>query len=163
MGVQAGYASVETSHGTHTGVVYGIGGRLHFYIGDHLRVGAGGAAIKLTYASQVGNDSHVDIGYGGAIVEAFWTIRRVRLSVGALAGGGVVEQFHVVSEGAADTVQVVHTEDGSFVAAPMLTVEYLLTESISLMGVLDWLLGSAIGDRHQLAGPKAHLGVLFRR
>lgn len=163
MAVQAGYVSVDTRHGEVSGLLFGLGGRLHFYLGRFLRIGGAGARVSMSYDAPGREGSYYSIGYGGLTLEFSGRVNRWRFSAGALAGAGGVDNLHIVRTYADDSVQAVLTGEPTFVAAPILTVEFRVSRSISLMLMGDWLFGPALGERHQFLGPRAHLGVLFSR
>jgi hypothetical protein len=163
MGVQAGYVSIGTRHGELAGMMLGLGGRLHVYIGRFVRLGSGGASIAMNYESGGSEESYYAVGYGGVTAEASLPVRKWRLSAGALVGGGSIDNLHIVRAHADDSIEAVRTSSGTLIVAPMLTVERRVSRSISLMIAGDWFFGPGFGERRQLLGPKMHFGVLFNR
>jgi hypothetical protein len=163
MAIQAGYVSVETRHGTVSGPLFGLGGRLHIYAGRFFRAGGAGAAINLHYDDPGEGNSYYRLGYGGLTVEFTAGVERWRFSAGALVGGGGVDHLHVVRAHENDSMRAVFSSEPTFVGAPMLTVEYRVSHSITLMLMGDWLWGPGLGEERQLRGPKLHLGVLFNK
>jgi len=51
------YADVATIHGNPSGFAWGLGGRAHFYLARHLRVGWMGSTWRLGYGTDAGDDS----------------------------------------------------------------------------------------------------------
>jgi len=160
MGYQAGYVSLRNGKGGIRGIMTGLGGRLHFYLGRHVRIGGAGASVQLGYAD---NGSFVRCGYGGLTLEATAAVNRWRFSAGALAGGGGWHNLHVEDHAPDNAITGILDERATFIVSPLITVERSVTGSISLMLMADYLVGPDLGDRGHLGGPKVHVGVLFGR
>ncbi len=163
MSIQVGAVSIATRHGELSGVMFGLGGRLHLYIGRFMRLGSAGASVAMNYESGGRDGCYYTVGYGGVTAEASLPLRRWRFSAGALVGAGGVDNLHIVQAHEHDSVRAVLTSATTFLAAPILTVEMRVSRSISLMLMGDWFFGPGLGERHQLLGPKVHSGVLFNR
>jgi hypothetical protein len=163
MALQAGYVRIGNEFGSPQGVVKGLGGRLHFYLGNHWRVGGGGAAVSFGYKAPGLDGSYVRLGYGGITAEATGQRGRWRYSAGVLAGGGAFDNLHLISETGGGRYEAVLDHRATMIVSPLLTLERSMTDAISLMIAADFLWGPHLGDRHHLGGPKVHFGVLFNK
>ncbi|MBD3396828.1 MAG: hypothetical protein GF418_14485 [Chitinivibrionales bacterium] len=163
MAVQAGYVSLENSAGWFDGPMLGLGGRLHVYLPGPFRVGGGGASVRLSYGHDGVDDSEVRIGYGGMTAELTHRISTWRFSAGMLAGGGRYRNVHVLSKERGGTANVLLDNRTTFLLAPLVTFEYMVSPAISLMAMADFLWGPDLGERRHLGGPKLHAGILFNR
>lgn len=164
MAIQSAYVSLQTDAGAIESGLFGLGGLIHVYVGRYARFGGAGASLKLSYDSPAGDGSYYRIGYGGLTAELSLPVaERWRFSAGALAGMGGVDHLHIVARGVADSVEAVLDEHTTFVVAPMVSGQLLLSGAISLLIMADWLFGPGLGERHMLMGPKIYFGVVFRK
>lgn len=163
MGVLLQYASVATDNGTAAGPAWGIGGRLHFYLGSHFRFGAMGSTWKLGYDSPGLKGSYYDIGYGGITAEYSWRFYSFRLSLGGMFGGGGITNLHVVSQGPDNYINAVYDTHPTMLFSPMVTFEHSLTKHMALMAMAEFLTGNRLGNNHMVGYPSLRLGFLFNR
>ena len=161
MAVQAGYTSLENEFGNFDGVIFGLGGRLHFYLGKLFRLGGAGAAVNLHYEDPGLKESYVRIGYGGITAEFTWCLGNWQISPGLLVGGASFSNLHIISESGGSMVNAFLDHRTTLVLSPIFTLERSLSDAISLMGMVDYLWGPDLGDKQHLGGPKVHIGVLF--
>ncbi len=162
MAVQGGLVSINLPSDNATGFMTGVGGRLHFYTGNYVRIGGGGATVNLAYSQDSLKGSYYSMGYGGLTCEGSLPYRKWRFSAGALVGGGAFTNLDIRSK-SGDTISATFLHHSTFIAGPILTLERSITHSISLMIMGDYLLGSMLGSGHSLGGPKFHIGVLFNK
>lgn len=163
MAVQAGYVKLENKFGTPAGVMRGLGGRLHFYLGRHWRAGGAGAAVSLAYDNPGLDDSYVRLGYGGITAEVTAQRGRWRYSAGLLAGGASFDNMHVVARTDGGRFDGYLDHRATLIVSPLVTLERSMTDAISLMVMADYLWGPKLGVRRHLGGPKLHFGVLFNK
>lgn len=163
MAVQAGYVKIDNEFGTINGVMRGLGGRLHFYLGKHLRAGGAGAAVSLAYDKPGVSGSYVRVGYGGLTAEATGQRGRWRYSAGLLVGGASFENMHIVERTDRGRFDGYLDDRATFMISPLFTLERSMTDAISLMVMADYLWGPELGVRRHFGGPKVHLGVLFNK
>lgn len=163
MGCLFQYASVQTGYGSLRGLGWGIGGRLHFYLGNHVRIGAMGSTWNLGYDSPGLKGSYYDLGYGGLTAEYGWRFLASRISFGALLGGGGITSLHVVSEDADHNITGLYKSYGTAIYSPMVTFEQSLTKQMALMLVAELLVGNRLGNSQILGYPGLRLGFLFNR
>jgi len=163
MALQSGYISLNTPGGATEGFCRGLGGRLHFYLGNYFRAGTAGAGVSLAYQSPGAAGSTFSLGYGGITLEVSIPRNKWRFSVGVFSGGGSLTHLHIVSRQEEFIDQAILKEYTTFIASPLITVEYRFRESLSFMGMGDYFLGPRFHNRKSLGGPKLHLGVLFNK
>ena len=163
MALHAGYVTLENGSDRPSGVLRGLGGRLHLYLGKHLRAGGAGAAVSLPYGQAEALGSYVRIGYGGLAAEVTFPLGKWRLSAGVLAGGGTFDNMQVIASGEHGRFDGIRDTRTTFILTPLLTVERSLTDAISVMLSADYLYGPGLGVRKQLGGPKLQLGILFNK
>ena len=163
MGCLFQYASVQTGYGSLRGLGWGIGGRLHFYLGDHVRVGAMGSTWNLGYDNPGLKGSYYDLGYGGLTVEYGWRFFFSRISFGAVLGGGGITSLHVVSKDTSNNISAVYKSYSTAIYSPMVTFEQSLTKQMALMLVAEFLVGNRLGDNQMLGYPGLRVGVLFNK
>jgi hypothetical protein len=163
MGVLFQYASVQSDYGSLNGLGWGIGGRLHFYIGDHFRVGAMGSTWSLGYDNPGLKGSYYDLGYGGLTVEYGWRFFFSRISFGALFGGGGVTSLHVTSKDTDNNIIAVYKSYPTAIYSPMVTFEQSLTKQMALMVVAEFLIGNRLGDNQMLGYPGLRVGFIFNK
>ena len=163
MALQAGYIAVQTENGEAMGLMTGLGGRLHFNIHDHIRVGGAGAATNLNYDKPGNAGSYFQLSYGGLTLEATFPVNQWRFSLGILAGGGKSVNLDIRSVTNDTILGAIYEKEATFIASPLLTVEYHLTETISFMFLADFLMGNNLAKSTSLKYPKFHLGVLFNK
>ena len=163
MALQAGYASLKNEAASYQGVITGMGGRIHFYTGAHVRVGSGGASVKMAYTHNGFNENYTRIGYAGVTLEATTRMRQWQLSAGILAGGAGYTNLHIIAETSDGARTVLLENRRSFLLSPLITIERALSKSLSLMGMMDYLWGPELGRNKHLKTPKLHVGVLFNK
>ena len=163
MAAQTGYASLKNEVASFDGLMTGLGGRLQFYLGEHFRLGGGGAAVKMSYTHNGYEDNFTRISYGGLTAELTTRLKKWQLSAGILGGGGSYSNMHTVSETTEGHLTVLLEIYSTVVLSPIITVERDLTESIALMLMADYLWGPKLGKNKHLSTPKIHLGVLFNK
>lgn len=144
---------------TAKGLTTGIGGTLRFHLGRHLRVGGEGFVSIL---SQLDNDSYVRLGWGGAVVDAYWTMGRWTPYIGLTLGGGNATTLLVFDGSSDDWVSepdaVLHSESFMFVD-PYLGIEYALTEAVHLTLRADRL--TPFSHPYIPTGPRLYFGFIF--
>ena len=123
----ADYASLDFHN---QGATFGMGGTLRFHFGSHVRVGGEGFVSTMKH---MGNGSYSRTGWGGAVVDAYWTFGRWMPFAGVAAGGGKCSTL-LVFEGSdgdweAEPDAVLHNESFFFVS-PNIGVEVALTHAV---------------------------------
>jgi hypothetical protein len=157
---QVGWSRIQTPAGTVSGISRGLGGKLGFYVSPSLRLGAMGFSGSLRYDKNVHSpSSHISMSAGGLNAELVRHLRSVAFSAGIMLGGGRIEHLHIMDVGAGSNT-VSYNDYSTFLIAPMLSLEYPLSEKITVTVTADWLLGTAVISGINY-GPSLRLGVLF--
>jgi len=142
-------------------VLTGIGGRAHLNFFKLLRIGIAGMGTGFSYDNSTVDYNSVEINYGGATIEIMFRVQRFRFAFGAVIGGGAVKHFEFTG-GVGPSFTVNYTYDVTFIAIPMVTMEFLITDTLSLTFVADFFMGSNIKNQAYL-GPRFALGVMFNK
>lgn len=141
------------------GMTTGLGGLLRFHLGSHLRVGSEGYVSTL---SQLQGESYVRLGWGGALVDAYWTLGRWTPCIGLTIGGGRATTLLVFDGSADDWVPepqaVLHSEGFMFVD-PYIGLEYALTKAVHITLRADRL--TPLARPEIPTGPRLYLGFVF--
>lgn len=163
MAFHIGYSSIENSEDKYSGPAFGIGGLLHFYVLDFLRIGSGGASSWMNYETNGPDGSYMKLGYGGITIEFSKPIQKWRLSTGVLLGGGTYKNLHLISKDDDEIIRSKYTDKGTFIFSPLISIERNINESIKTFATLDFIVGPNISNLKHFGGPKLLLGVLFRK
>lgn len=163
MGVHFQYADIQTDYGEPEGLAWGLGGRFHFNIGQHFRIGTLGSTWQLSYHNPGLQGSYYELGYGGLTAEYLLPLLSGRIGLGVLVGGGVVTNLHVISKNSLDSISAVYKHFPTMIFSPMLTYEYPLTKIISVMGTLDYLMGNHLGNNQRTGSPGLRVCVIFNK
>lgn len=157
---RAGWCRIETPAGEISGFSPGLGGKLGFFLSPSFRLGAMGFSGSLRYDKGVhAPSSYISTGAGGLSAEFVRHMHAMRFAAGVMMGGGRLEHLHIiaVNEGS-NTVS--YEDYSTFLIAPVLSLEYPLSEKITAALMADWLFGNAvIAGKHY--GPSLRLGILF--
>jgi hypothetical protein len=157
-----GMGSVTIPGGKVQGLAMGLGGRAAFTITPHFRIGGMGFNTGFDYeTTHLVKGSYVNLKFGGLTVEYMVHIKKLRVSPGALAGGGSVQYLHILGE-QHDVKMVLFEKTGTFIFMPYLLTEIPISKSVSVAIMGDWILGTRICDGISY-GPRVHVGVLFGR
>ncbi|PLX00951.1 MAG: hypothetical protein C0594_14935 [Marinilabiliales bacterium] len=161
MFIETGYWKVSTLYGDASGSPLGIGGKLHFQLSKHYRIGMMGAKTTLNYINIGLEGSYLQLGYGGLTGEAVYEKGDVIITGGFLFGGASINNLHLLNKTVPESVysaQINHYT--SLIFSPIVSVEYAATEKISLTLICDYLMGDKIAEDTKL-GPKFRFGVIF--
>jgi len=163
-----GYGFINSDYGQITGLLLGIGGRIHFNIGKYFRVGSGGAVTKFNYKSEAmkGTEnyekSYFQIGYGGITAEFKYRFKKFQFAVGFLVGGGSVTNMHFIRDNGDGMEISDFTEQPAFIITPTLIFEFFIKESLSLSIQIDYLFSNKLLNDFQL-GPRIYIGIFFNK
>ena len=144
------------------GAPFGIGGAMRFIFGNHLRVGGEGAVSAMLWGEH---KSSARLSYGGVIADSFWTLKRWKIFVGALVGGGSQSNTVILEDAGNDFV----TEDGTMafrnfgfcLASPFVGVEFAMTPKVNLVIKVDYMLPLTKVESDFTSGPRVFLGFMF--
>ncbi len=163
MAFHTGYSNIENSEGKFGNVAFGIGGLLHFYLLNVLRIGSGGASSWMNYNTNGPDGSYMKLGYGGITVEFSKPYKQWRLSTGILLGGGSYKNLHLISKEDDGIIRSIYIDNGTFIFSPLLSAERNINKSIKTFATMDFLIGPNISNQKHFGGPKLLIGVLFRK
>ena len=145
------------------GMPFGIGGAARLHFGKHLRVGGEGYVSNLRYGVK-GTTSSVS--WGGALVDCVWQLGRWWPFVGLTVGGGAVEHIILQDEPAVDFAaesNALYREYAFMALAPMVGIEYALSEKIHLAFKMDYVINLSNPQDDFPSGPRFFLGFMFYR
>ncbi len=145
------------------GMPFGIGGAARLHFGKHLRVGGEGYVSNLRYGVK-GTTSSVS--WGGVLVDCVWPLGRWWPFAGLTVGGGAVEHIVLQAEPAIDFVaesNATYREYSFMALAPMVGVEYAMSEKIHLTFKMDYVINLTNPQADFPSGPRFFLGFMFYR
>ena len=155
-----GYMDFNTDHGNMACFSNGVGGRLYLNLcNDHLRVGGMGAACNLNY-----DDLHSSgrLAFGGVSADYVFIIKRVKLALGCLVGGGGFKDYYFYKKEGSDDTFAKYSKKGTFIVSPMVNVDVSVTKALGFIFTVEYPIGN-FGTQHTLTYPQMKLGVLFTR
>ena len=145
------------------GMPFGIGGAARLHFGKHMRVGGEGYVSNLRYGVK---GTTLSVSWGGALVDCVWQLGRWWPFVGMVVGGGTVEHIILQDEPAVDFVvenNAAYREYAFIALAPMVGVEYALSEKIHLTFKMDYVINLSNPQADFPSGPRFFLGFMFYR
>ena len=144
------------------GAPFGIGGAMRFIFGNHLRVGGEGAVSTMHWGEH---KSSARLSYGGVIADSFWTLKRWKIFVGALVGGGSQSNTVILEDAGNDFVMEDETmafrKFGFCLASPFVGVEFAMTPKVNLVMKVDYMLPLTKVESDFTSGPRVFLGFMF--
>lgn len=157
------------------GVTFGIGGaaKVHFLNRIHL----GGEGFVSTMP-LLGNNSQVRSGWGGLVLDHYWTRDRFRPFLGFTLGGGSMRRMYDGEDAttALDQVGASPESDLTYNAyfrktmflfvGPYVGFEYALTQRVAIVCRLDYVVpfGRNLTDEYAYmapSGPRLYVGFMF--
>jgi len=138
-----------------------IGGILRLYFGRCFTAGIYGGSQKSTYASAGSENSYIHLGYGGPFIGLSARKGRFRYTLSAFAGKGTVRNLHIEEQTGEILNEAYLYKAGTWVLAPLVSVDFALTQRIMLSTQATWL--RATWDGNRLDNPTFQLGILFNR
>jgi hypothetical protein len=158
-----GYVMNNRSHQQVKGISHGLGGKLAFHLGKHLRVGGEGYSSGYAYP---GNHGSYKLGWGGLLAE-FQTGTKKLVPVFSLtAGGGKVKDLYFVSGSVKDSNpdNVILRMNTMFLLTPSISLEYALTGHLNATLKADYIIGiDKPYKKDFVQGPRLYFGILFSR
>ena len=160
---------LQTIHGNYIttskveGMPFGIGGAARLHFGKHLRVGGEGYVSNLRYGVKGTTSS---LSWGGVLADCVWDLGKLWPFVGVLVGGGAVEHIMLPDEPLNDFIAEANAayREYSFMAvAPMVGVEYAMSEKIHLTLKMDYVINISNPQDDFTSGPRFFLGFMFYR
>ncbi|MFA9392833.1 MAG: hypothetical protein ACERKD_23700 [Prolixibacteraceae bacterium] len=145
------------------GLVSGIGGKITFRTGPHIRIGTEGYVSNFGYK---GNDGQFKLGWGGLLTEYQFNDNRLVPVVGVTFGGGKVHDLYLLSGDFQDNTkdEAIYKVYSSFIVTPHFSLEMRMSDHINLVGKVDYVFYPGIDYSSYVAkGPRVYFGVLFMR
>lgn len=158
---QPGFTTSNTNYLTLKDNSNSIGGILRFYIADYLTAGIYGGSQRTKYKTTGSENSHLSLGYGGPFVGLSHKSGKFRYTLSGFAGMGSVKNLHIESQSDNILTQAFFSKSSAFVYSPILSVDYALTQKISL--TIQGIYLVANYDKKKLYNPTLQFGILFNR
>lgn len=163
MFLHTGYVKNALEYPNVTGIVTGIGGKITFRIGDHLRFGTEGYVSNFGYGK---NEGQYKLGWGGLLSEYQFNENKLVPVCGVTFGGGKIHDLFMLTGNYTDNDpdEAIYKVYASFVVTPHFSLEYRLTDSINLVAKFDYVFYPGIDHSKFISkGPRMYFGVLFMR
>ena len=160
-----------------TGVNLGIGGAVRFHLYQHLRLGGEGHVSTMPLQKS---GSNLRTAWGGALVDAYWTIGKFMPMLGCVVGGGSMRRLYVPTDDVkayaeGDSVTIYNassTKTAFFLLDPYIGFEIAMSSRLHLLFKVDYAL--AFGKSKSLwtqnlsmsnfvtpSGPRLYIGFIF--
>ena len=163
MFLHSGYVQNQLDFPAVDGLVTGIGGKITFRIGSHLRFGTEGYVSNYAYPD---NEGQYKLGWGGLLAEYQFNDKRIAPVFGVTFGGGKVHDLFVISGNLKDNLsdETIYKVYSSFIITPHFSLEMRMSDHINLVGKVDYVFYPGIEYSDYIAkGPRFYFGVLFMR
>ncbi len=164
MMVHSGYVAGEIAplEQKTQGFTFGIGGVARLHLGKHFRVGGEGYISSLNLLS---NKSFTKLGWGGALVDFYFTIKKCSPYIGVTFGGGSATSVIMKEGNTRDWIaeeQLVYNKQALMVIDPFIGAEYAIAPSMAVTVKIDFLLGFSSKELCVPRGPRLYLGMVFK-
>jgi hypothetical protein len=152
-----------------SGASMGLGGALRVGFGKYLRVGIEGYVSTLKYQPQ---GSSAKIGWGGLLLDSHWHIKRFTIFTGGVIGGGSYTHITMIDKVGVSNVDNDYVVENQYVSyrhypflavVPFVGMEYSLTQRISVVAKIDYMLNVTNWADDYAAGPRFFVGFMFGR
>lgn len=143
------------------GMPFGLGGAVRFHFFDHLRVGGEGYVSNL---KQLHNGSYIRLGWGGVLVDGYWSFGRWTPYVGFTVGGGSLSTLLVRSGDSRDWASegdAILYNEAVMILDPFLGVEFAVTKAFHLTLKADYML--PLNTSNCPTGVRVYIGFVFAR
>jgi hypothetical protein len=163
MFLHTGFVQNQLEFPAVSGMVTGIGGKITFRTGEHIRLGTEGYVSNYGYGE---NEGQYKLGWGGLLAEYQMNENRITPVLGITLGGGKIHDLYVTAGEYHDnlTDEAIYKVYASFVVTPHFSLEMSLSDHINLVGKVDYVFYPGIKYSSYVAkGPRVYFGVLFMR
>ncbi len=163
MFLHAGFISNNNTNTPVKGFTTGIGGKITFRTGKHLRLGTEGYVSNYEYPDS---DGFYKIGWGGLLAEYQFLNSNFTPVLGVTIGGGKITDLYPLSGDFKDNIEdsAIYKVYGTMIVAPHISFEYKITHNINAVTKLDYVLYPGIDYPDFVAkGPRLYIGILFCR
>ena len=151
----------------HDGVTFGIGGAAKVHLIDHIHIGGEGFVSTMPL---MGNDSQIRTGWGGILLDYYWTCERWRPYVGFTMGGGSMRRMLRYADDIQGEGSPPHNayfrKTGFMLIDPYVGFEYALTPRVAVVCRMDYVLPFGKHMREDItymspSGPRLYVGFMF--
>jgi hypothetical protein len=151
----------ETSAHQIKNLTFGLGGKLVFQFGHHLRIGLEGYNSTVTYGDY---KSSYSIGWGGFLAEYFYETKLISYFSGATFGGGSVKNLVVTEHQALNfqTSEILRRQYSTGIIAPYYGAEIKLTPKLRLVYKADYLFPITNKQDDWGRGFRWYIGINFK-
>lgn len=163
MFLHTGFIQNELDYPSVDGIVSGIGGKITFRTGQHLRFGTEGYVSNFGYGDNAGQ---YKLGWGGLLAEYQFNENRIAPVFGLTFGGGKVHDLYMLTGNYNDnaTDEALYKVYASFIVTPHFSLEMRMSDHVNLVGKVDYVFYPGIEQTAYIAnGPRIYFGVLFMR
>lgn len=146
-----------------SGAPFGIGGVARVHLWDHFRVGGEG---YLSVLPQKGNGSYYQAGWGGLVVDGYWTLGWWMPYIGLTLGGGAATTLlmnETPAEPGAPVNNTIFHRQGFMVIDPFVGCDFIVSPAFHVTLKVDCLHTLVKGRQSLPMGPRVYLGFLFYR
>ena len=159
------------------GFCYGLGGTLRFHLINHIHIGAEGFVSTMPLMKT---GSNVRIGWGGACIDFYANLGKVRPLIGGTIGGGTMMRLYVPDQEAGKgyanedetKYNASYTRTPFFLLDPYVGMEVGLTNHMALLIRVDYMLpfgnmktvlteGVTWNNYMDPSGPRLYVGIMF--
>lgn len=163
MFLHTGYVQNQLDFPKVEGLVTGIGGKITFRTGKHMRLGTEGYVSNFGYGD---NEGQYKLGWGGLLAEYQFNEKRVAPVLGLTFGGGKVHDLYMLEGTFQDNEmdEAIYKVYASFILTPHFSLEMRMSDHINLVAKTDYVFYPSINNSTYIArGPRFYFGVLFMR
>ena len=163
MFLHTGYIQNKLDYLSVDGIVSGIGGKITFRAGEHLRLGTEGYVSNFVYGD---NEGQYKLGWGGLLAEYQFNDKRIAPVFGLTFGGGKVHDLYMLSGDFSDNTSddAIYKVYASLIVTPHFSLEIRMSDHINLVTKVDYVFYPGIEQTAYIAkGPRIYFGVLFMR
>lgn len=144
---------------TRQGAPFGLGGRLQFAFGKHLRIGGEGYSSVLYFK----NKSYCQTGWGGILADFIWRKKVVSPFVGFTFGGGTQKTL-ILSDSFQNqfiTENIFYHRFGFLVLTPFVGMEITITPKVRFVLKADYIFNVSNPQKDFITGVRLYAGVWF--
>ena len=153
------------------GVTFGIGGAAKVHFLDRIHLGGEGFVSTMPL---LGNNSQIRTGWGGLVLDYYWTRDRFRPFLGFTLGGGSMRRMYdgesTIGKPSEDTNGLTYNayfrKTTFLFVGPYVGFEYALTQRVALVCRLDYVVpfGKNLTNEYAYmtpSGPRLYIGFMF--
>ena len=143
------------------GLTFGLGGKLAFQFGKHLRIGTEGYNSTVTYGPH---KSTYSVGWGGLLAEYFHEARFASYFVGTTFGGGRVENLIITEPQTLSfhTSEIVRRKYSTGIIAPYYGAEIKLSNKLRFVYKACYMFSMTNKQDDWGRGFRWYIGINFR-